>query len=319
MSVVAIQIYPPKMQEFIAHWTQVNAVLGANPLTLKGNYSLAAFTTDRTAIVTAIDSIIPVINLVQGNMVTRDTLKVALKTRLAQFRAAVIAFFPDSRYSRMLPTSPPLTNMESQFLTPFIDISNIWSLINIEVNVGFTPPLLLPSGYTKVLFDTDVAALRAAYIGLENALVGASAARATRDVLLPNANQRMKQYRQAVIARLPSGSPLLNNIPAYTIATGPAAQEVNPSIIWDDVKKKAVITWAASGSKDVLEYSVRTSPGASYEGKNETVVKTVDASKFSVETDEGLLIPGATVLFKVYVITKTGREKGSRVLKVTRP
>lgn len=320
MANISFAVYPPKMQEFIAHWTQVNATLGAAPLLLRGGYNLANFTADRNALVNAIDAVIPAINTVQGNIVTRDTLKTALKSKIAQFRAAVNAFFPDSRYSRMIPTVPLYAAIESVFLAPFVDIANIWNLINTEVNPGFTPPLLLPGGYTKANLDTDIAALRAAYIALGNAQIGASAARASRDVLVPNANARMKQYRQAVVARLPIGSPLLNNIPAYTIATGPAAIAVNPAIVWDATKQKAIISWAASESTDVSDYSVRTAPGPTYDGRNETVVGSVQAgSPLVFETNAGLLDPGDTALFKVYTVTATGREKGSRVLKITRP
>ena len=46
------------MQEFISHWTSVNATLGATPLTLRGGYTLALFTTDRTNIVNAINTVI---------------------------------------------------------------------------------------------------------------------------------------------------------------------------------------------------------------------------------------------------------------------
>lgn len=316
---IAIQFYPPRMQEFIAHWTQVNATLGASPLLLRGGYTLANFTADRNALVNAIDAVLPAVNTVQGNSATRDLAKAALKTRLAQFRAAVLAFLPDSKYTRMLPTAPPLGINESRFLTPFIDVTAIWNLLNTDVNPGFTPPLLLPGGYSKANFDTDITALKAVYVALETALVGASAARATRDVLLPNANQRMKQYRQAVVARLPVGSALLNNIPAYTIATGPAALPVNPAIVWDAARSKAVLTWTASASPDVLEYSVRTAPGPTYQNTNESVVGTVPATAFTFATDEGLLVPDATAYFKVYTVTRTGREAGSRVLKITRP
>lgn len=317
---ISFAVYPPKMQEFVAHWTQVNAVLGASPLLLRGGYTLANFTADRAALVAAIDAVIPAINTVQGAIVSRDTLKTTLKVKIAQFRAAVAAYFPDSRYSRMIPTVPAFDAIESVFIAPFVDISNVWNLINTETNPGFTPPLLLPAGYTKANLDTDIAAIRTAYTNLENANVGASAARANRDVLVPNANARMKQYRQAVVARLPIGSPLLNNIPAYTIATGPAAQPVNPSITWDATKKKAVITWTASASTDVQEYSIRTAPPPSWNGDNETSIGLVKpGNPLILETDAGLTTTGATALFKVYVVTDTGREKGSIVLKITRP
>ena len=47
MAISTIGSYLPTMQEFIAHWTQVNAALAPGALTLKGGYTLANFTTDR--------------------------------------------------------------------------------------------------------------------------------------------------------------------------------------------------------------------------------------------------------------------------------
>jgi len=46
--------YLTTAQQFITHWTAVNATLGANPLLLRGTYSLANFTTDRAALQTAV-------------------------------------------------------------------------------------------------------------------------------------------------------------------------------------------------------------------------------------------------------------------------
>jgi hypothetical protein len=40
MPITGIGSFPPTMQEFINHWTQVNATLGATPLTLRGGWSL---------------------------------------------------------------------------------------------------------------------------------------------------------------------------------------------------------------------------------------------------------------------------------------
>ena len=228
MGTIPTQLYPQTMQTFIAHWTQVNATLGASPLLLKAGYTLANFTADRTAIVAAMDAVIPAVNTQQGAITLRDQQKTAIKLRLTQFRAALAAFLPDSKYIRMLPTLPSLSVNETRFLAPFVDMSAVWNLVNTEVNAGFTPPLILPGAYTKALFDTDVTNLKNAFLAVENAVVGASALRGARDVLLPPAIQRMKQYRGAVVARLPVGSPLLNNIPSYTVNNGPAAQARQP-------------------------------------------------------------------------------------------
>ncbi len=86
------------------------------------------------------------------------------------------------------------------------------------------------------------------------------------------------------------------------------------------MKKKAILTWAASESADVYDYSLRTAPDPAYDGRNETVVGSVKFGQPLIfETDAGLLTAGNTALLKVYTVTDTGREKGSRVLKITRP
>ncbi len=106
MPQISFAIYPPKMQEFIAHWTQVNAVLGAAPLLLRGGYPFVTFTSDRAVLVAAIGAVIPAINTLQSNIVTRNTLKTTLKSKIAQFRAAC------------LPVGSPLLNNIPQYTTP---------------------------------------------------------------------------------------------------------------------------------------------------------------------------------------------------------
>ena len=321
MSTYGLNLFPPTMQGFIAHWTQTNAALGASPLTLKDGYTLAQLTADRAALVSAIDTVIPAVNTVQGAIVSRDTAKTAIRPRLVQFRAAIAASLPDSKYAGMLPTLPATTSNESKFLAPFVDATAIWQLINTEITPGFTPPLVLAGGYTKATFDADIAALRAAYLAVSNAQVGASVARANRDMLVKPATQRMKQYRQAVVARIVPGSALLTNIPMYTIDSGPAAQAVlNAGATWNATTQSAGITWQASPSVNIEEYSVRTAPLPSYKGDDETVLGTVgkDAS-LTFSTGAGLTASGSVALFKVYAVTATGRERASPTLKVTRP
>src|SRR5437899_1640523 len=58
MAISTIGSYPPTMEQFIAHWTEVNAALAPGALTLKGGFTLANFTTERTNIVTAIDAVV---------------------------------------------------------------------------------------------------------------------------------------------------------------------------------------------------------------------------------------------------------------------
>ena len=83
---------------------------------------------------------------------------------------------------------------------------------------------------------------------------------------------------------------------------------------------KAKIQWDASDDPDLANYQVRYSPGTSYHEEDEDVIATFapgDPREFL--TDHALTLPGATALFRVYVILTTGNEKGSSTLSITRP
>ncbi len=57
-----------------------------------------------------------------------------------------------------------------------------------------------------------------------------------------------------------------------------------------------------------------------YETDAESVVASVaPGAARSVSTEQGLGAPGATALYRVYVVLKTGNEKGSETVSITRP
>ena len=317
--------YLPTMQEFISHWTAVNAALVApDVLTLAGGYSLANFTTDRAAIQTATTAIEAVDNGVTAAQTDRNLKKAALKLRVEQFRAAIMTQFPGSIYESMLPAAPVISNIETRFLKPFDDVANLWSRVNTDTIAGFTPPLKLPGAYVLATFTTDLAALRTAYLAVTNADLAAQNSRRLRDSLLPPAKARMKQYRSAVPSKLLPGNPLLTNIPAISPPnTGPAADMVSASGAWSATAGMAVLTWTQSTlSNEVFaQYQVRTAPGPTYKAKNEeTISDALDTKGITTfSTDAGLTTAGSTALFRVYVVTSGGREKGSATVKVTRP
>jgi hypothetical protein len=152
------------MEEFVAHWTEVNAALAPGALLLQGGFTLANFTTARTNIVTAIDAVTTADNSRQGDATDRDLAKAALRDRLTQFRAGVTSLLPRSRYAGQLPVQPPFRAIETTFLRPLVDMAGIWNEINTDTIPGFTPPLKLSGAYTLAMFNTDLTALRAAYL-----------------------------------------------------------------------------------------------------------------------------------------------------------
>jgi hypothetical protein len=56
-----------------------------------------------------------------------------------------------------------------------------------------------------------------------------------------------------------------------------------------------------------------------YKAANESVVVEGDKTLIHFSTDEGLITPGATALFWVYVVLMTANKKGSNTARVTRP
>ncbi len=79
------------------------------------------------------------------------------------------------------------------------------------------------------------------------------------------------------------------------------------------------MTWTPSTNPNLYHYSVRTSPGPKYKAADESVVAEGAKTDTSFSTDEGLVSPGATALFRVYVVLTTANEKGSNTVSVTRP
>ncbi len=319
MAISTIASYLPTMQEFIAHWTDVNAAIAPTVLTLKGGYTLAAFTTDRTAIETAITGVETVDNARQIASADRDLKKAAHREKLAQYRAIVGGVLPGTPYVNTLPLLPRFSANQGIFLKAMDDMANGWSRINTDTIPGFTPPMLLAGGYTLATFTTDLAALRTAYVASTNAEDNSQQQRSVRNALLGPARARMIQYRSAVKGVLPAGSPLLATIPAVTPPPGSTPAAVNASGVWNGGTLEADLTWTPSTNPNLDHYSVRTAPGPTYKAVNESVVAEVASNLTEFSTNAGLVAPGATALFKIYVVLTTANEKGSNTVSVTRP
>ena len=316
--------YPPTMQEIVAHWTSVNASLGATPLLLKGSYSLANFTADRTAIVNAIVALEPSNNALQQAIFDRDIKKTAIKPRTAQFRNAVRYFLQGTPYESALATQPPLDTNEAKFLKPLDDMANLWTTLNALPLTGagsipgFTPPLVLFGGYTLATFTAELAAMRAAYLTVTNANKNAEIARGKRDVLFPNAKLRMNQYRRAILALYPPTDPFVISLPVLSVNTTATPAAISVSGEWDSVKKVGRLTIIPSDNPKLNYYDVRVSPDDPYKAASESTIGKISKGETTFEFTQGLTSAGSTVRARVYVVLTTGNEKGSATVKIVR-
>ncbi|MBX7132873.1 MAG: hypothetical protein K1X67_09380 [Fimbriimonadaceae bacterium] len=319
---IAPKNYLAKIDEFAAHWPQVNSSLGT-PLVLTGNYGVANLGTDRTGLATQITAVETQINSNESAISTRDTLRAALKERIRQFNQLVRGAFPRSQYEKMLPAIPGFTVAPGIWMKAMADINNIWTLINAisPIPVGAPVPLILTGNYTLASFTADQTALNAAFTAIETSESNVAAAIRQRDVLWNAIYQRLRQYRLAVQGRFATGSALLLTLPALNPPPGHTPVAVNASSLWDAVLLKAVTTYTASADPDLEGYELRASfGGTKYNADTASVIGFHVAGDLTpFQTDDGLVASGSKVFMKVFVKLTTGNEKGSKTLSVTRP
>jgi len=314
--------YIPTTNEFLAHWDGVNTALGAGgPLVLPGGITLANLTTHRDTLATKQSEVEGEINDLEIARGDLETGKAGGITRLNQFNEKVRAFLGTTSYVRALPKVPTLTDGEGNFIPPCNDMDTLWTKINAAVGIpGFTPPLLLLDGYALATYQTDLATLKTQFRAVGQEEVQVRLKRGERGALEETIYPLLKSYRQVVPTFFAANSPLVATLPKLTPEPGSTPDAVSATGVWDAAAGQGKITWTASAAADLAQFEIRSSPGSSYSAEDESVIGNVgptDPREFF--TLHGLGAAGAVSVFKVYVITTTGNEKGSNVAQITRP
>ena len=310
--------YLESADEFVAHWGQVNAALGASLLTLRGGYALATLQADRAALAAAITAVQNADNTGQNASATRDIAKNALKERLRQYKAAVQGLLGGASIVNSLPKTPQISAAPGKWIDAFDDIAGSWAQINAAPPTGFVAPLRLAGGYLLATFQADLAALKAAFTAVTNAERGAALARRQRDDLSDPMRTRLKEYRLAVAGAFPSNDALISALPALSPAPGATPNPVALAATWDAANAKAKLSWTPSSSANVSGYVVRYCPVPRYKASDEQAITSLPATATTFTTEFGLSAPGSVAYFKVYTQTAQGGEKGSNAVKVVR-
>lgn len=320
MPLSSVASYLSTCDEFITHWTQVNTTLGpGGPLVLPGTFAVANLTTLRNNLQTAITAVEVPRNQLQVAAGDRDVKKGPLRERLRQFRARVNGEMRGTQYQRALPALPAFTASEGVFLRAMDDMQSLWVQINAAPPVGFTAPLKLVGNYLVATHATDIAALRTTYQTYNNAAQTILLRLGERDVQLPVIKSRLVQYRQIILGMFAAGDPLILSLPKVTPPAGSTPAAVNVSWVWNAGTEMADFTWSASTNAQLKEYQLRSCDIPTYRTSEEVVVATIAKTETTTSTNEGLLAPGSSKLFKLYVVTNDLNEKGSAVQRVTRP
>lgn len=320
MPITGVGSWLTTIDEFLAHWNDVNATFAPGSLTLSGSYGRPTLVTDRAALAAAITDVQTKDNTRQSAAGTRDLQRAVVRPKMLQFGPAVRGFLPGSRYIPAIPRVPAFQDSPGKWRDRMDDMNSLWVAINLNSPAvpGFTPPLKLSSTYLQANFATDMAALSTAFTDLITADQSAQLARQQRTQLFEPIYQRLKQYRLAVPATFAAGHPLIDSLPALTPPAGSTPDAVQLSASWNSGTDMADLVWGVSADPELDFYSIRYHPGPRYKAAEEQLVGTVPAGTQTLATDFGLPASGSVAWFKVYVVTSTGNEKGSNAVKVVR-
>ena len=312
--------YLPTMQDFIVHWTQVNAKLGSKPLVLADGFTLAGFTTLRTSIDTSTQAIGGAEQVFTQTAYNITQSKKALMPKLKLFRQTVQSQLTGTNYAASLPTLPNFGVTQSRFLKPFDDAAYLWNQINTAPPERFTPPLLLPDETRLADFQTLLSALRTLYALHINSDGQKRLALRQRDALLPTARLRMKQYRVAVFSRLAPGDPLLASVPRLSPVPGATPKAVTDlTLVYTPLTNTVKITFTPSVSANIRMYDLMFCPGPKWSQQSAYRIDTNEnAPPFQFEFALTQVDPQAVALFKVVTMNVTENAKASKVLKAKR-
>ncbi len=311
--------YLSTIDEFIGHWTDVDAALPVlTPLVLTGGYALANLQADRDALAVRITELTTSINVVEGHRTDRDLQRPPMKARMRQLGNYVRGLLSASVYTGQIPRLIPDRANSGRWIVAMDDHEHLWTTIEAAPPAGFVPPLLLNGPYAVAAFTADVLALKGVFTSLTQAEQDEDRERDERDELYLAIRARLVQYRRAVPGLFPKDHPLVTSLPGLTPPRGHTPDAVTLTGVWNLVTGLADLSWTASADPDLLHYQVRRSGATPYDTSTELVVATVLAPGLTHSTLEGLPTNGATMGYKVYVVLTTGNEKGSNAVSVTR-
>lgn len=329
MAITTNASHVPTLTEFIDHWSQVDEEReAAGPLVLSTGgtrIGAAGMRTELQAIELELQRRLNDQQLARGQMLATKT---SLLYWFSRWVGIFEAYFGASAWREARPLAPPIAGKAEDFVKPMLDVQDLWQRFNAltggQVPTGLTVPIVLvgeTSEETLVLADwiALIAALRLAADDDTRAVGRAKRSRSKRNFTQEQAYALMKLYRQAMPSSLPSGSTLQSTLPRLTPEdTGTTPEPVNASAVHvSGATSKTVHD--ASTAADLKEYQLRGVIGEEWDEDDAVTIATHSPEQAREFNEEfGLTQPGTAIVLKVYVITTTGRERGSAPMKVER-
>ena len=324
MPITSNASYVPTLDEFSAHFTQCNAVLGASPLIIRlpddSTINLVQFNALRTSVQTRQLAVQDKLINQQIARALVEQQKVALLDTLNAFNQFLDAYYQDTRFLPARPDAPGISDGQERFSNPLFDAMLLWEKLNSgPAPAGVTLPVTLPDGTAQGGFASAVSALQFAYLGVKQAGQAVTLARADRDLVQARAYAAMKCYRQAVPIKLELHPELVETMPRLTPAPGHTPIPVDASGVLI-APNESKIVYTASTDPTLEKYQLRGSVGDSYDEQDAVVIATNQpGAPMEFVTTFGLTQPGAKISLKVFVVLTTGNEAGSATITLQRP
>ena len=325
MAITGPASYIPTMNEFVAHWALCNAALPVGtPLVIR---QLNNVTMTQVQFAALRDTLQAQQNTIQScltaQQIARGVInlkKAALLEQFALFTSLLDGYFRNTEFYAARPLAPGLGFGQENFTRPLTDMMSLWEKINGgPAPAGVTLPLLLPDTTAQSTFASAVSSLQFSYAEERRKAQEVAIARAKRDLLMAQAYEVMKTYREAVPAKLSAHPQLVSTLPRLTPVPGHTPEAVNASAVFQAPDATRVV-YEESNDGLLARYELRGHVGEEYHDEDAVVIASnlPEASREFVTTF-GLTQPGAQVALKVYVILTTGNEAGSAPMLVQRP
>jgi hypothetical protein len=216
MPLSGIESYPPTMQEFIAHWTTVNAAQ-PQPLVLIDGTTAATLATMRDEVMDKISAANQAVEAHNTARATYQAQRARVYSFMDMFRRASAYRLAGKPYASRVPVLPRVVKDDADMFKAGDEILYVWGQANADGPTG-TEPLLLQDGTTLADFNLNSSQLRHLQGLQANAEGAADTARAKRDELLPQVKTLLLDYRKAILSLFARDSVAVQTLPAVTSA-----------------------------------------------------------------------------------------------------
>lgn len=308
--------YLGTIDDFIAHWTSVNAdALAGSGLVTRSGEGLPELMALRAALETATNGVEAMLNgkeMARARVENEKRDLLARGQELGRRLRGLLA--EDSPYLAALPELPQQSAGQEVFLRPMRDCANIWTRIAAD---GVT--VTLSGGFALVSFNSLLSTAGTRFTELSAAENDLKIARGVRNNLQDEVRSLLSGYRPAVEGLFPPESALVVSIPLIYAQSGRTPEPVVASASYDAATQEAVVTFSESADAALDRYELRGVPGPDYDGEDEHVVSSLPPGAPRVfRTGYSLGAPGMAASFKVYVVLTTSHEAGSEAVTVER-